>query len=213
VVADGPYLVIGARLVRMRPVYDEAGNGVEWERGAEIPRSESYELCRCGRSATKPFCDGAEKLGAFDGSEVADRSPTDQRRRVCSEAPIVLTDDRSLCAHAAFCQRGSTNAWTLAREAEDPETRAVLVAMVRRCPSGRLQYRVVPDLEPTEERLEPEVAVVDDGPLWVRGGIPIRGADGFEYEVRNRVTLCRCGHSSNKPFCDGSHWEVGFTDP
>jgi len=30
-------------------------------------------------------------------------------------------------------------------------------------------------------------------------------ADGFVYEIRNRVTLCHCGYSGNKPFCDGSH--------
>ena len=50
------------------------------------------------------------------------------------------------------------------------------------------------------------------GPLWVRGGVPVVSADGYEYEVRNRVTLCRCGSSENKPFCDGSHASIGFTD-
>jgi CDGSH-type Zn-finger protein len=39
----------------------------------------------------------------------------------------------------------------------------------------------------------------------VRGGITIESADGVPYEVRNRVTLCRCGRSDNKPFCDASH--------
>ena len=50
------------------------------------------------------------------------------------------------------------------------------------------------------------------GPLWLRGGIPVISADGFAYEVRNRMTLCRCGASANKPFCDGSHFKVGFRD-
>jgi CDGSH-type Zn-finger protein len=50
------------------------------------------------------------------------------------------------------------------------------------------------------------------GPLWLRGGIPVFAADGFAYEVRNRVTLCRCGASKNKPFCDGSHAAIKFTD-
>ena len=45
-----------------------------------------------------------------------------------------------------------------------------------------------------------------EGPLWVRGGIPIESADGTLYEIRNRVTLCRCDKSDNKPLCDGSHW-------
>jgi CDGSH-type Zn-finger protein len=50
------------------------------------------------------------------------------------------------------------------------------------------------------------------GPIWVRGGLPVTGADGREYEVRNRMTLCRCGASTNKPFCDGSHVSIGFND-
>jgi hypothetical protein len=65
-----------------------------------------------------------------------------------------------------------------------------------------------------EPELEPSILVVDDpvldvvGPLWVRGGIPIESVDGETYEIRNRVSLCRCGKSCNKPFCDGSHQEA-----
>jgi D-arabinose 1-dehydrogenase-like Zn-dependent alcohol dehydrogenase len=50
------------------------------------------------------------------------------------------------------------------------------------------------------------------GPLWVRGGITVESGDGTRYETRNRVTLCRCGASSNKPFCDGSHAALAFDD-
>ena len=44
-----------------------------------------------------------------------------------------------------------------------------------------------------------------DGPLWVTGHIPVERADGQPMETRNRVTLCNCGKSKNKPLCDGSH--------
>jgi hypothetical protein len=78
------------------------------------------------------------------------------------------------------------------------------------CPSGRL---VVWDKrgKAIEPVYEPSIGLVWDsqagkaGPIWVRGGIPIESADGTTYEIRNRVTLCGCGKSSNKPFCDGSH--------
>jgi len=73
-----------------------------------------------------------------------------------------------------------------------------------------------------EKAFEPELPVsiglIEDpaqgcsGPLWVRGGIQIESADGFKYEIRNRVTLCRCGKSQNKPFCDGTHAAVKFRD-
>jgi CDGSH-type Zn-finger protein len=214
VVEDGPYRVSGTPLVRMRALYSDEGDGVEWVRGAPIGHPDPVELCRCGRSKTKPFCDGTERTAAFDGTETADRRPTAERRRDCeADSPLQLTDDRSLCAHMAFCGQGKVNAWSLARESEDPDNRERVIWMVRRCPSGRLQYRIVPDPEPVEEDLPSEVAVVADGPLWVRGGVPVEAADGFRYEVRNRVALCRCGHSQNKPFCDGSHWNVGFKDP
>ena len=67
--------------------------------------------------------------------------------------------------------------------------------------------------EAIEPDLEKSIVVIEypprgeHGPLWVRGGIPVVSADGEPYEVRNRVTLCRCGKSENKPFCDGSHIE------
>lgn len=50
------------------------------------------------------------------------------------------------------------------------------------------------------------------GPLWFKGGIQIESSSGFFYEKRNRVTLCHCGASRNKPFCDSSHIEIGFKD-
>jgi CDGSH-type Zn-finger protein len=46
----------------------------------------------------------------------------------------------------------------------------------------------------------------------VKGGVQIKSSDGFVYEPRNRVTLCRCGQSGNKPFCDGTHISMKFND-
>ena len=69
-----------------------------------------------------------------------------------------------------------------------------------------------------EHQLPVSIGLVEDpeqqcsGPIWLRGGIAVISADGFEYEVRNRVTLCRCGQSRNKPFCDGTHASIKFRD-
>ena len=51
-----------------------------------------------------------------------------------------------------------------------------------------------------------------NGPLWVTGGIPVDVGDEGTLQTRNRVALCRCGASSRKPLCDGSHKEAGFVD-
>jgi hypothetical protein len=65
--------------------------------------------------------------------------------------------------------------------------------------------------KPIEPEFAPSIGLIEDtakqvrGPIWARGGITVVSADGEPYEVRNRVTLCRCGRSNNKPFCDGSH--------
>jgi CDGSH-type Zn-finger protein len=71
---------------------------------------------------------------------------------------------------------------------------------------------------PIETYEDPSVSLVEDiyercsGPIMLRGGIPVVSGSGRGYEVRNRQALCRCGHSSNKPFCDGTHASVRFED-
>jgi hypothetical protein len=86
------------------------------------------------------------------------------------------------------------------------------------CPSGRLVARDVSTGVAIEPKFTPSIGLIADpdagvaGPLWVRGGIPIFSADGEPYEIRNRVTLFRCGGSSSKPFCDGTHMDNNFQE-
>jgi hypothetical protein len=120
---------------------------------------------------------------------------------------------RGLCAGARFCDRAGT-VWTTVGEISGAEERAAFVDQVGQCPSGRLVAYDANTGEALEPELPPSIVLVEDpsegvrGPLWVRGGIEIVGADGTSYETRNRVTLCRCGASANKPFCDGSHFQA-----
>jgi hypothetical protein len=85
-----------------------------------------------------------------------------------------------------------------------------VIQRVERCPSGRLSYDLGDG--PIEPDLPRAISVTKDGPYWVTGGIPVTMSDGRTLETRNRVELCRCGHSSNKPLCDGSHRDIKFTD-
>ena len=57
-----------------------------------------------------------------------------------------------------------------------------------------------------------EIWVLKNGPLRVKGDVVLKDADGETYDLKGReaVSLCRCGHSGNKPFCDGSHNRQGF---
>jgi uncharacterized Fe-S cluster protein YjdI len=126
----------------------------------------------------------------------------------------VLYDDGSLCTHAGFCTNLRTNVWDLAeRYGDDPDAREEFVGMMHRCPSGRLAFAEPEDPEATiEPAFEPSIGVEPDASYWLRGGIPVVSEDGRAYEARNRQTLCRCGHSGNKPFCDGAHRFAGFSD-
>lgn len=210
---NGPYRVTGADLLRMRPVADANGDRVDWERGPAVEHQAEYDLCRCGASTDMPFCDGSEERIDFDGTETASHAPYADRAFRVGDGGVILTDDPSLCSKAAFCQAADTDAWDLAERGADPAARERLATMVRRCPSGRLALLLPPATIPIEEDIAPQVGVVKDGPYWVRGGIAVEAADGSRYEIRARVTLCRCGASRNKPFCDGSHARVRFKDP
>ncbi|HTN44694.1 MAG TPA: CDGSH iron-sulfur domain-containing protein [Nitrospiria bacterium] len=212
VTEDGPYKVSGADLLAMRPVKNHAGRPVGWRRGRSIDHDEPYALCRCGRSSNKPFCDGAHAATSFDGTETAERETAGMRRRNFNGRGLVMTDVKKFCVHAGFCVSEKTEAWDLVRKTTDPAARDKLIGMIRNCPSGRLEYAEPPVDAPVEEPLPREIGIVQNGPLYVRGRIVVEGADGRAYEVRNRMTLCRCGASKNKPFCDGSHAEIGFRD-
>ena len=69
VTKDGPYRVEGdVRLGRMATVETEYGEPIEWERGADFPKQQVVELCRCGGSHRKPFCDSTHERIGFDGA-------------------------------------------------------------------------------------------------------------------------------------------------
>jgi hypothetical protein len=133
---------------------------------------------------------------------------------------VALTDAEALCAFARFCDRDG-NVWNTVGELTGQNLRDAFMRQVGQCPSGRLAAAERSNDAWVEPDLPPSIALVSDpaqgvaGPIWVRGGIEIVGADGKPYEVRNRVTLCRCGASKNKPFCDGSHAAEGvmFQEP
>jgi CDGSH-type Zn-finger protein len=215
-VTNGPYVLEGdVSVVRRRIVESDAGESTVWETTVRVDEhADGAALCRCGGSANKPFCDGTHNRNGFDGA-CADREGTyDERSKVVGTDPVVVRDDRSICVHAGFCTTKATNAWRLARgeASEDAVARAALTAMIERCPSGALTYRLDEDGPDVEQELPRQVSGVDDGPLVVTGGVTMRSADGTALEMQARTSLCRCGASNAKPYCDGSHAEAGFRD-
>jgi CDGSH-type Zn-finger protein len=214
IIPNGPYRVSGGvPLKEMAPVLTFNGEPIDWHvlREMETPPGPWYDLCRCGQSKTRPFCDSTHETIAFDGTETASRAPYRDRAKGWTRGGETLRDDLPLCIGAGFCGTRTRKIWGMFEGSDDPAERQLMREMVWRCPSGRIQLFGA-DGFPSEPPLPREIAVLPGGPLWVRGGIPIFGADGREWEERNRVTLCRCGQSENKPFCDQSHEDIHFDE-
>jgi len=208
---DGPFLISGSvPLYRRRAVGSEHGEPLAWETTEHIETRDRFALCRCGGSGNKPFCDGTHARAGFAAEDRA-TGGYDERSTVLGGTGITVRDDRSICVHAGFCGTRLANVWGQVPETAESTVRAQVIAMIEKCPSGALTFRF--DGDDVEPLMPEAIAVTDDGPLWVTGGIPVTLADGTTLETRNRVTLCRCGASTNKPLCDGSHKGVGFHDP
>ena len=212
---NGPYIVQGnIPLVCKSQVVSEYGEPITWKKEGAIETEETYELCRCGHSGHKPFCDGTHRQIGFDGTETADTNTTAERQVIYAGGPhLTVKRDYSLCMESGFCGNRLTNIEQLLQQTDDTGVRAQIIAMIERCPSGSYAYSIGTDAADIEPDLPRQIAVTTeitsagpmDGPLWVTGNILVERSDGQPFETRNRVTLCNCGQSKCKPLCDGTH--------
>jgi CDGSH-type Zn-finger protein len=205
---DGPYAVTG-----LETFTDAAGKPI-------VHAELTVKLCRCGGSMNKPFCDGTHRRNGFSGARLSDGA----KDKVKSYAApgITIHDNRSVCIHAAKCTEGLA---TVFKYGERPWIDAAggpaqeVVETVRRCPSGALTYTLSESLpahsrppegrEKQAESWPPAITVLKDGPYAVLG-IDLLGVTFAQGVSHERYTLCRCGASKNKPFCDNSHEEIRF---
>jgi CDGSH-type Zn-finger protein len=224
VVENGPYVVYGeVPLRRKRKIVSSPDNqSLTWETGPDLLTEETYALCRCGRSSSKPFCDGSHAAPGLDrepfvGTETADVRPYAELAHIHDGEGISAHRVGELCVHAAFCIGRTRPIAKMLAESGDPDVRSHIMGLIDHCPSGSYTY----SLERTSELIEPDlpqaISVLEEedgiaGSLWVTGRLPVERADGAPLETRNRMTLCRCGRSSNKPLCDGTHRAVGFRE-
>ncbi len=213
---DGPYLVSGKiPLNKEKIVSDKYGTPISWKKIEEIKTEESYALCRCGHSCNKPFCDGSHLKKKFNGTETASKRSFNSEADKVNGKNLILKDLPKLCASAGFCHRAG-GIWELVKKA-DKNSMKIAMEEACDCPSGRLVVIDKKTKKEIEPKFEESISLIEElgglsGPLWAKGKLIIESADGTKYEVRNRVTLCRCGNSENKPFCDGSHASTKFSD-
>jgi CDGSH-type Zn-finger protein len=197
---DGPYLVKNLEALTN-------------SKGETLPTKEALALCRCGCSTTKPFCSGMHKQVGFNSANLSDGSL--DRRVDYPGDRITIHDNRGICAHSGFCTDNLREVWRLNQEPWiDPHGAAAeeIAAVVRMCPSGALSYSTG-GVEHRDREGSPAILVSRNGPYFVYGRIELVDAQWGDSASREHYTLCRCGQSKNKPFCDGSHWAAEFDDP
>jgi CDGSH-type Zn-finger protein/truncated hemoglobin YjbI len=205
---NGPYVATNATSL------------VDWL-GQELVVPPTIALCRCGGSAIRPFCDGSHDRNGFDDRKDPKRVADRQDAYVGQQ--LTVLDNRGTCAHSGFCTQRLA---TVFHQDEEPFVTPSgarldeIVQAARACPSGALSFGI--DGREAREHVDvvrsPEISVSRDGPYRVTGGIPFVDDAGVPV-ARNvgasleHYSLCRCGHSRNKPFCSGMHWYVRFIDP
>ena len=189
--------------------------------GEQVVAPPQIALCRCGGSAIKPFCDGTHTRNNFDDAK--DPKRVSDREDSYVGQQLTVLDNRGTCAHSGFCTDRLSSVFHQGQEpfvAPSGARMDDIVRAVRACPSGALSFAV--DGREARDRVDivraQAVEVSKDGPYRVTGSIPLVDQNGAPVE-RNagasleHYSLCRCGHSQNKPFCSGMHWYVRFQDP
>ena len=130
------------------------------------------------------------------------------------ELTVVWQADK--CIHAAVCVHTLPDVYDpKGRPWIKPENASTeeLKKQIDQCPSGALSYYMNNTTDDSSTNMqETKVQVLKDGPLLVNGKIEVMKANG-QTEIQEKSTaFCRCGHSANKPYCDGKHKQAGFKD-
>ena len=181
-------------------------------KGETIETKSVIALCRCGASSNKPFCDGTHAKIGFSGEKSADAGK-DERDHYAGKK-ITIHDNRSICSHAGICTDDLASVFRLRTEPRiDPDGAEVeaIIETIRACPSGALSYSI-DDVEHKDQERGAVITISKDGPYCVTGNIALKNVPRAEETSEEHYTLCRCGASKNKPFCDGSHWDAEFKD-
>lgn len=128
------------------------------------------------------------------------------------EVTIVWKPD--LCIHSANCVSGLPAVFDTEKKpwinADGAATEAI-IEQVKKCPSGALSTYINKEKVEAAAQEKTKVTLAKNGPLIVQGSIDLKDADGSIITTGSSCALCRCGGSSNKPFCDGTHNKIGFS--
>jgi CDGSH-type Zn-finger protein len=217
IIKNGPYVVSGLPLSEGIIKTDDKGYPKNIEKTKDYPIKEIYLLCRCGKSSNKPFCDRAHLKIKFNGAETAAEEDFEKIKDIIEGPRLILNDTIPLCSGSGFCYGREGNTWDLI-QSKDKKSNEIGKKQACDCISGRLVVFDKKTKKPIEHKFEPSVMILKEpwkkvgSSIWVMGNVPVISSTGKKYEIRNRVSLCRCGKSSFKPFCDATHRHINFID-
>ena len=214
---NGPYYLIND----MEPKVVE---NLKNFKGEPLSTTVGIALCRCGKSNRKPFCDGTHSIIGFSSQNVnlnendTNKLTIKNKRRDYVGKEITIHDNRKICSHAKECVNNLPSVFKLGSKPwidSDGSKMQDIINTVRKCPSGALSYSIdgIEYRDPKEQR-DPILTVLKNGPYYITGGIDLIG-ENIEFgegASKEHYTLCRCGASENKPFCDGTHGIINFKD-
>lgn len=202
---NGPYYLLNNQTAKTIP------NLVD-SKGDPCATVIGVALCRCGGSSNKPFCDGTHgKIGFTDEKQT---DGCKDKRVSYAGQHITVHDNRGICSHASFCTDNLKTVFKLGEEPwidPDGATTQEVIDTIKKCPSGALSYSIE-NVENSDQDRPPVVSVTRNGPYAVSGEVELLGQKMGDGASTEHYALCRCGASKNKPFCDGSHWYIGFED-
>jgi CDGSH-type Zn-finger protein/ferredoxin len=225
---NGPYYLIND----MEPRVVE---NLQNSKGESLSVIRGVALCRCGASNNKPFCDGTHGTIGFSSENKEDTNDShhhhhhnivkDKRKSYVGKG-ITIHDNRKICSHAAECVNNlpsvfkqNARPWINPNAAETEEEEEEIINTIRKCPSGALSYSIDGIEYRDQNERKPLITVSKGGPYLVTGGIDLIGDNNnnnniqwMEGSSKEHYTLCRCGASNNKPFCDGMHRVINFKD-
>ena len=222
---NGPYYLLN-------DIKPKVVENLQNSKGKPLSTVLGVALCRCGASNNKPFCDGTHGTIGFlsenkttaaanynnnDNNDSGNKHMIKDKRKDYVGKEITIHDNRRICSHAAECVNNLSSVFKLnSRPWINPDSARTeeIIDTIRKCPSGALSYSIngIEYRDPNER--EPMVTVSKDGPYLITGSIDLIG-DNIQWAEgasKEHYTLCRCGASNNKPFCDGMHKTVNFKD-
>ena len=185
ILSDGPIKVSGASAVRFC--------------GQPLQVEGDLYLCRCGQSSSAPFCDGTHGKAGFQGTSEA---PPQAELRVWEGRTIRTRFNTATCMHVLYCK--PLNDLRARELAGDDAAAQEIARVVSTCPSGALTYELkAGDVTPAEDA-GCTIDIIEGGEVRVQAAFDIN-VPRPDLQPEDRATLCRCGQSKNKPWCDGRH--------